>query len=122
MSWITLTVDDVKPKLAAAELSALRSAALASGQGDPVAEILTEVVNEVRGYIAACERNTLGAGVTIPDKLKSATLAIVRYRAATRLPVKSFLTEDRVKENEAAVRLLEQVAGCKFAVEEPTTA
>lgn len=122
MSWITLSVTDVKAKLAGAELTALQTAALASGQSDPVVEIIAEVTNEVRGYVAACARNTLGAGATIPDKLKSAALAMIRYRSATRLPVKSFLTADRVSENEAAVRLMEQVAKCMFAIEEPTTA
>jgi len=122
MAWITLSITDVKPKLAGAELSALQTAALSAGQSDPVVEMIAEVINEVRGYVAACNRNILGAGATIPDKLKSAALAMIRYRAATRLPGKAFLSEDRVRENEAAIHLCEQVAACKFAIEEPDTA
>lgn len=122
MAWVTLVVGDVKAKLAGAEVTALQTAALAAGQSDPVVEIIAEVTNEVRGYVAACARNTLGSGATIPDKLKSAALAMIRYRSATRLPVKSFLTEERVNENKAALRLLEQVAACQFAIDEPTTA
>lgn len=121
MAWQSLTTDDVKTRLAGAEVAALQSAALASGQTDPIPDIITAVVDEVRGYIAA-GGITLGAAGTIPSKLVSAALAIVRYRVCTRLPVKSLLTEDRVRENEAAIRLLERVADGKFAVEEPTTA
>lgn len=119
--WITLAVTDVSTTLAGAEVSALQTAALSSGQSDPVAAILADVVNEVRGYVAA-SGTTLGEGATIPDKLKSAALALCRYRCATRLPVKSFLTEDRKNANTQAIELLRDVAARRFAVEEPETA
>ena len=121
MSWISITSSDVKVKLTGAELAALQSAALASGQSDPLPDIISQVSDEVRGYIAANRSNTLGAAGTIPQKLLSAALSIIRYRLATRLPVKSLLTEDRVKENEQAIRLLEQVAADKFAIEDPVS-
>lgn len=120
MAWIAIDTDDVKTRLAGAEVTALQSSALASGQADPLPEIVTQVVDEVRGYIAA-GGFALEEGSKIPSKLLSAALAIIRYRCATRLPVKSFLTEDRVRENEAAIRLLERVSDGKFAVEEPVT-
>jgi hypothetical protein len=123
MSWITLTSDDVKRSLSGAELGALRTAALASGQTDPLPTVIADVVNEIRGYIAACDRNTLGEGATIPDKLKNAALSRIRYEAFTRLPVtRGLLTQDRVDANSAAIALLRDVAGCRFAIEEPTTA
>ena len=121
MAWISLSTEDVKPSLAGAELDALQTAALADGQADPVAAIITEVVNEIRGYIAACKANSLEEGIKIPEKLKSAAIAMIRYRSASRLPVRSFLTEARIEENKRAIRLLEQVARCEFAVEEPET-
>jgi phage gp36-like protein len=120
MAWIAITESDVKTRLAGAELSALQTAALASGQSDPLPELIAQVVDEVRGYIAA-GGFTLGEGTVVPQKLKSATLAIIRYRVATRLPAKSFLNEDRVREYQDAIRLLEQVARGQFVVEEPTT-
>ena len=121
MAWTTLSATDVKTKLSGPEVSAVQTAALASGQSDPLVEIVEQVVDEVRGYIAA-GGYTLGNGTTVPSKLVSATLAIIRYRLATRLPVKSLLTTDRVEENKEAIRLLERVADGKFMVEEPTTA
>ncbi len=121
MAWSSITAAQVKTRLTGAELAACQTAALAAGQTDPLPEIVTQVVDEVRGYIAGCRENTLGADGTLPSKLQSAALAIIRYRLATRLPVKSLLTEERVEENKAAIRLLEQVAACKFSIEDPNS-
>ena len=121
MSWQTLTTENVKTRLTGSELTALQTSALADGQADPLPEIITTVVDEVRGYISA-GGYTLETGTTVPSKLVSATLAIIRYRLATRLPVKSLLDENRVREYQDAVKLLERVADGKFAIEEATTA
>jgi phage gp36-like protein len=121
MAWIAITEQDVQTRLTGPELSAMKSAALAQGQSGILAEVIEQVVDEVRGYVAAHAANQLGASQTIPQKLLSASLAIIRYRLATRLPVKSLLTEDRVKENDAAIALLQRAADGKFAVEEPVT-
>ena len=121
MSWSALTTANVKTRLTGAELAAMQTAALSAGQTDPLPDIITQVTDEVRGYVAANRKNTLGAAGTLPSKLHGAALAMIRYRLATRLPVKSLLTEDRVKENEAAIRLMEQVAAGKFSIEDPTS-
>lgn len=119
--WTEITEDLVKTRLAGAEVTALQTAALAAGQTDPLPEIVTQVVDEVRGYIAAGGFG-LEEGAKVPSKLVSATLAVIRYRLATRLPARSLLTEERKAENDAAIRLLERVADGKFAVEEPAAA
>jgi phage gp36-like protein len=121
MAWNIITTDDIKSRLAGAELNALQTAALADGQVDPTPEIIAQAIDEVRGYVAA-GGNTLGLDGTVPSKLKLTTLNIIRYRLCSRLPVASLLTESRIKEYDDAVRLLEQVAAKKFAVEEPTVA
>ena len=121
MAWISITATDVKTRLTGSELTALQTVALSAGQTDPLVEIIAQVIDGVRGYISANAANTLGAAATVPSKLISASLALIRYRLCTRLPVKSLLTEDRVKENEAAIRLLEQVAAGKFAIEDPVS-
>jgi len=121
MAWATIIVDDLKAGLAGAELEALQSAALATGQSDPTPEIIAQVIDLVRGYIAAAGV-TLGTGATIPSKLKTSALAIIRYRICSRLPISSLLTDARKQEYQDALRLLEQVAAGRFRVEEPTEA
>jgi phage gp36-like protein len=117
MSWITLTPDDILLRLAGAEKAAYTTAALAGGQSDPLPEILEQVTDEVRGYIAACASNTLGPAGTLPPRLRLAALDIARYRLVTRLPNR--LTDERKEEYRNAIKLLESVASCKFAVEDP---
>ena len=106
-------------RLAGAELSAYRGAGKAAGQADPLPEVIAAVVDEIRGYVAACESNVLGAGNTIPDKLKSTALAMIRFRLISRLPLT--VGEDRRQEYRDALDLLREVAACRFRVEEPTT-
>lgn len=122
MAWISISTDDVKTRITGDELEALQEAALATGQTDPLPEIIIGVVKEVRGYVAACAKNTLGTGDTIPEGLLHTALAMIRFRLATRLPEAGLLDENRKDENDKAIRLLENVAACKFAVEQPTTA
>lgn len=121
MAWQSITVTDVMTKLSGAEVSALQTAALGSGQTDPVAGIITAVVDEVRGYVAANPDNRLGDAGKVPSKLVSATLSIIRHRICTRLPLKSLLTEERIAEKNDALRLLDRVADAKFAIEDPVT-
>jgi hypothetical protein len=47
MAWISITESDVTSRLAGAEVAALKTAAIASGQTDPVAEIIEQVTDEV---------------------------------------------------------------------------
>jgi phage gp36-like protein len=119
MAWQSISTDDIKTRLAGAEVSALQTAALASGQTDPLPEVVAQVVDEVRGYVAA-GGIPLGAASTIPAKLLSAALAIVRFRLATRLPRFPF-DDNRKTEYRDAVALLGRVADGRFLVEEPTT-
>lgn len=122
MAWITLTENDVVTKLSAPELAALKTAALQTEQTDPLPEVIAQVVSEVRGYVAACERNVLGTGSTIPDELLGAAINRIRFELATRLPVRSLLTEERVKANDQAITLLRDAAACRFLVTAPETA
>lgn len=124
MSWITISADDVARRLAAAELSALKTAAKASGQdGDTILEeAINDVTTQVRGYVAACSRNVLGEAGTIPDECKGAALALVRDYLFTRLPAMKALNDElRQKETERATQQLRDVAACKLAIVAPTT-
>lgn len=119
MSWITLTETDVITKLSGPEIAAMKTAALQSGQANPLPPIIEQIVTELRGYLGACENNVLGLAGTIPDELEGAAISRIRFELATRLPVKSLLTDDRREANRAALTLLRDVAACKFAVVQP---
>ncbi|HTG44938.1 MAG TPA: phage protein Gp36 family protein [Verrucomicrobiae bacterium] len=125
MAWAALTATEVKTRLSGPELTALQSSALASGQADPLPDVIAQVTDEIRGYIAAASRNTLGAAGTLPPQVRSAALAIVRWRLGGRLAVGSVGSmmqgESRRKEYEDALGLLKDIAASRFAVEQPET-
>lgn len=121
MSWITITEAHLLSKLSSPELAAMKSAALGSGQANPLTEAIADVTREVRGYVAGCSTNTLGEGDTIPDELLGAAINRIRYELATRLPVASLLTEARKDSNRDAVALFSKVAACTFRILPPAT-
>lgn len=121
MSWQIIAESDVITKLSGPEIAAMKTAALQAAQANPLPGIITQVVGEVRGYVAACERNTLGDGATIPSELLGAAIARIRYELATRLPVPGLLTDDRRKANDHAITLFRDVARCDFAIVQPAT-
>lgn len=116
--WITISSDDVKTRLAGAEVAAFSQRALATGQADPLPEITAQVVREVRGHVAG-GGGTLGEGLTLPDELLGAAVDIVAFRLTTRLglPVK----EDRRLAYEHARSLMGQVGRGEFAIVAPET-
>lgn len=116
MAWIEITEANVRTRLSGPELAALKTAALAAGQGSPLAELVAQTVAQVRGYVAA-GGFSLEAGQTIPARLELATLNLIRFELATRLPVASLLTEDRRKASESALQLLRDTAAGRFIPE-----
>ena len=122
MSWLSLTSDHISTALTGPELTAAQSAALATGQSDPLDDILAQVSRYVRARVAACSRNTLGEGDTIPDELLSAAIDIAVHRLTKRLPGKILARQERIDAAAAAESLLQDVAACKLALEQPITA
>ncbi len=122
MAWITITESDLIGSLTGPEMTAVQSAALGAGQTDPIPEKVLEAVQEIRGRVAACQNNRLGdltQGEQIPEELKPAALAIIRYRILIRLPLSSLITPQREREYTDALTLLSAVAACKFRIEQP---
>jgi hypothetical protein len=121
MSWVTISESDVITKLSGPELAAMKTAALQAAQTNPLLEVITQVIREIRGYVAACSKNALGDGATVPDELLGVAISRIRFELATRLPVASLLTDDRRTANENALTLLRSVARCEFAIVPPAT-
>ena len=117
MAWIAVTADNVATRLTDAELTTYTSVSLADG--DPLPGIITQSVDEARGYVGASGKYALGDGQTIPQKLLGAVLALVRYRLIKRLPIP--VDAERTREYDDALKLLARVADGKFDIEEPET-
>lgn len=116
MAWISLDDDSITSALTGPELDALRTAALESGQPDPVNAVLQQVARLVRGKCAA-GGIAQGTGLAIPDELILAAVAIVRFTALSRMPGMVFLQDDwRKTAYSDALKLLDQVADRKFYV------
>jgi hypothetical protein len=122
MAWITLAEAHVEDRMTADELSSLKTISASSG-GTPLADVISGVSNEIRGYVGA-GGYPRGVSGTIPDELLEAAVAIIRYRLILRMPLeKTLLTPGREKDKDAALDLLRNlVATGKFGIEAPATA
>jgi hypothetical protein len=121
-NWNALTSDDVKNRLTKPELTALLGAARQVEQTPEgiLADAISTVTSEVRGYVAGCARNQLGAEGTIPDELASSALALLRRYLFTRLPNMKPLYDDiRQTETKDALDRLRDTAAGKFAIVPP---
>jgi hypothetical protein len=114
-NWITITSNDVLTVMAGKELEAVRSQALGDEQPDPLDDTISEIVQLVRGYVA--KAYTLSEGLTVPNKLKTATLVLIRDRLVSRLPISDLTTPDRVAQTSAAWRLLRDVSSGTFQID-----
>ena len=124
--WIQLTADDIKTRLSGPELDALSGYALADGQADPLPDVISQVTDEARGYIAARAGNVLGQPGTLPAQVRGAVIAIVRWRLAGRLAIggaeKLLRSETRQAEYQDAVQFLKDIAAGKIKVDQPVNA
>lgn len=118
MSWTTLTPDDLNDYLAAAQLRALRTKALGSGQTDPLPTLTTQVCGHLRSVIASAGYPLEAAAGTLPALLKPAAAALVLELAQTRLPGLALTTEQKTQVANAK-SLLRDISGRKVALEAP---
>lgn len=112
MSWTTLTPDDLSTYLAAPQVKALQTKALASGQSDPVAAIIEDVATRVRAELRASGRIVLSATEgTLPPELRRTVLALVIEAAQTRLPGLALTPEQKRAADQARDILALAIAG-----------
>lgn len=122
MSWRAITEADLVTRLSGDELEAFRGTALAEGQPDPVAQIFTQVTDQICGYVKGCASNRLGPAGTIPTSLLGTAIDLVLIEIQARAAGMLIDPEDVRKEKaRAAERRLNDVAACRFAIEKPET-
>lgn len=117
--WRELTEADVLGVLNATETSVYQTVVAGIGQ-DVLADIIGQVVNHCRGYIADNPANKLAEGVTLPDRCIRPALHLIRKDLMTRIDIE--ISEDRRKDATEALRFFERVADGKIAIEQPTGA
>lgn len=120
MSWTTITIADLKDAKVSALVEACRTAALGSGQTDPVPNIIANVTARIRAEISGCAQNVLDADTAkIPADLKSLAARMIMREAMSRLQQQ--LTEDEREEQRNDLRYLERIAKCDVPVGAPDT-
>ena len=118
MNWITLTASDLNDVKVAALVTAARTAALASGQSDPVDRVIAEVTQRIRTEIAAKGVHRTDTDTTkIPSSLRSLAARMIVRQLQSRLKIQ--LTEDERTEQKNDLRYLERIAANEVAVETP---
>lgn len=121
MSWVQITEADLLKTKLAPLMSALRTAALATGQADPVVEITADVVRRVRAKVATCATNQVDEDTaTLPASLKALACRMIVREAKGRLELE--LTQDERDERATDERELTAVARCELVVDQPDNA
>lgn len=117
--WRELTENDVLGVLNAPETAAYQSAAIGDGQ-TVLGDVIAQVVNHCRGYIADNPANKLAAGVTLPERAIRPALHLIRKDLLTRLDME--VSKDRADDAREAIRFFERVSDGKIQIELPTGA
>ena len=118
MSWITITIADLKDAKVSTLVEACRTAALGSGQTDPVPNIIANAIARIRAEISGCARNILDADTTtIPSDLKSLACRMIVREAMSR--IKRPLAEDEREEQRNDLKYLERISKCDIPVATP---
>lgn len=121
MAWITPTEDHILTRVSGAELEAFRSAALATGQADPVAGTIKIVVDFMWGYIFNCptvKQSDHEAG-TLPESAINPFLDIIVPTIQGR-PAGAVIegtNSIRLDARSDAMKWLKAAAACEVAVD-----
>ena len=116
MSWIELTPEHVKARIAVEELNTIEHTG--GGDGDRLRGIIEQVTSLVRAKVAGCDRNVLGDIGTIPVETLHAAATLAKHDLRSTLP--STGSEDegdlRKEEYRQANTFLNQISRCEVLI------
>ena len=121
MSWIALSPDNIKGRLAKYELEAYVDAGRQIEDGvDTLFEIILQVTAMVRGSVASAPDNLpkIGPAGTIPGECLFAACTIARDALVGSLPISEGATEVRKEELRRAHDFLTAVAAGRVRIED----
>lgn len=108
--WITVNTSDLYDYLIATQVDILRRQSLASGQNDPLIDIITDITARIRAEISGNKKNVLSSDRTkIPQDLKSYACYLILEAAQTRIPGLK-LTADQIRLAQSARDYLRRIA------------
>jgi hypothetical protein len=118
-AWLAIQLTDLNDYLVAAQVSALNSSALATGQSDRFTQVMTDMVNRIRVKIEGCPRNHVSATpLTVPPELKWVACYLIIEAMQAAVPGLR-LTDDQRAQIAKANEQLTRVADCKEVVSLP---
>lgn len=120
MAWIPITYETLQAYLVGAQLDAVETAALATGQTSPFDEVAPSIVSKIRSFIAGCASNILDPDPTlIPASLKDTAAALIIEAMQPRLLLE--LTDDQRRAADNARSYLRDIAACRVKVDDIET-
>jgi hypothetical protein len=118
-AWLAIQLTDLNDYLVAAQVSALNSSALATGQSDRFTQVMTDMVNRIRVKIEGCPRNHVSATpLTVPPELKWVACYLIIEAMQAAVPGLR-LTDDQRAQIAKANEQLTRVADCREVVSLP---
>ncbi len=121
-TWITLQISDLNDYLAANQVQALQTIALANDQGNPINEIIDDITARIRAEISGNHNNILSTNKTeIPHELKSCACYLILEAAQTRLTGLQ-LSNDQVRMANESREYLKRIAQGEIPVSLPDNA
>ena len=118
-TWIVITATDLEDYVVAAQLAALRNAALGDSQEDPFVLVMPPVAARVRAEIQGCPRNKVSSVAnSVPPALKGETCYLILERLQTRIPSLR-LTDDQKELIKDARDYLKRISLCQVPIEQP---
>ena len=116
MPWNTLTTTDITAEILPDEVTAMNTV---QGSATILNSILARVVAEIQARILS-GGNQIGQPGTVPDQLRGAAIAMVRWEWFCNLPKTDLQSDFRKAQNEAAQKRMEKVQAREEKVEIPT--
>lgn len=115
-TWITITAADLRDYSVASKVTALRTAALGSGQADPFDAVMEDVVSAIRVQIQSKWPNHVSETAnSIPPEMKTHVCWLILQALQTRLPGLNFTPPEEAM-IKAAREYVDNVATGKYTV------
>ena len=87
MEWITITPDDIESTMTSSERDDFATADASVSLPDRAAPVISDLIAEIRGYIATWSPNSISADTTlIPPSFKAKALSMARWRLLISVP------------------------------------